>query len=180
MERKSQKNLSCRVFHKGSSWCPSLKLDSSDSLSIRPDQSLPMVSPLNSVQCPPRVHICNFLLIYQHRCVHVLESIGEYRLCVDPYFTSSVLHARLTWLVCEMGVCWGLQIRPVEEQLKQRVIGERYCISRKKRSHTKEVLAVRGLQSVCQMSRKKREVVFRERTSSENMFRLDKSIFGVW
>ena len=26
----------------------------------------------------------------------------------------------------------GLQIRPVEEQLKQRVIGERYCISRKK------------------------------------------------
>ena len=28
--------------------------------------------------------------------------------------------------------CCGLQIRPVEEQLKQRVIGERYCISRKK------------------------------------------------
>ena len=32
-----------------------------------------------------------------------------------------------------------------------------------KASHTKEVLAVPGLQSVCQMSRKKREVVFPER-----------------
>ena len=29
-------------------------------------------------------------------------------------------------------ICCGLQIRPVEEQLKQRVIGKRYCISRKK------------------------------------------------
>ena len=28
--------------------------------------------------------------------------------------------------------CCGLQIRPVEEQLKQRVIGEPYCINRKK------------------------------------------------
>ena len=31
--------------------------------------------------------------------------------------------------------CCGLQIRPVEEQLKQRVIGKRYCISRKRKSH---------------------------------------------
>ena len=54
--------------------------------------------------------------------------------------------------------CCGLQIRPVEEQFKQRVIGKRYCISRKG-SHTKEVLAVLGLQSVCQMSSKEREVV---------------------
>ena len=30
--------------------------------------------------------------------------------------------------------CCGLQIRPVEEQLKQRVIGKRYCISRKRKS----------------------------------------------
>ena len=67
----------------------------------------------------------------------------------------------------------------MEEQLK-RVIGERYCISRKKGSHTKEVLAVLGLQSVCQISRKKREVIFPERVSSENMFTLDESIFGVW
>ena len=59
--------------------------------------------------------------------------------------------------------CCGIQIRPVEEQLKQRVIGERYCISKKKGSHTKEVLAVLGLQSVCKMSSKKREVVSAER-----------------
>ena len=31
--------------------------------------------------------------------------------------------------------CCGLQIRPVEEQLKQRVIGKRYCISRKRKSY---------------------------------------------
>ena len=31
--------------------------------------------------------------------------------------------------------CCGLQIRPVEEQLKQRVICERYCISRKGKSY---------------------------------------------
>ena len=72
--------------------------------------------------------------------------------------------------------CCGLQIRPVEEQLKQRVIGKRYCISRK-RSHTKEVLAGLGLQFV---SRKGREVVSPSELSSENMFRLDESIFGVW
>ena len=53
--------------------------------------------------------------------------------------------------------CHGFLIRPVEEQLKQRLIGERYCISRKKGSHTKEVLAV-----LCQMFRKKQEVVFPE------------------
>ena len=29
-------------------------------------------------------------------------------------------------------MCCGLQIRLGEEQLKQRVIGEHYCISRKK------------------------------------------------
>ena len=31
--------------------------------------------------------------------------------------------------------CYGLQIRAVEEQLKQRVIGKRYCISRKRKSY---------------------------------------------
>ena len=66
-------------------------------------------------------------------------------------------------MAMELNTCCGLQIRPVEEQLKQRVIDERYCFSRKKGSHTKEVLAVPGLQSVCQMSRKKQEVVFSER-----------------
>ena len=46
-----------------------------------------------------------------------------------------------------IGYCCGRQIRPVEEQPKQRVIGERYCLA-EKGSHTKEVLAVLGLQSV--------------------------------
>ena len=36
----------------------------------------------------------------------------------------------------EVGNCCGLQIRPVEEQLKQRVIGKRYCISKKRKSYT--------------------------------------------
>ena len=32
-------------------------------------------------------------------------------------------------------ICCGLQIRPVEEQFKQRVIGKHYCISRKRKSY---------------------------------------------
>ena len=69
----------------------------------------------------------------------------------------------------------------MEEQLKQWVRGNVIVLA-EKGSHTKEVLAVLGLQSVCQMSRKEREVVSPERAklSSENMFRLDESIFGVW
>ena len=39
---------------------------------------------------------------------------------------------KLNQSIFRFGDCRGLQIRPVEEQLKQRVIGERYCISRKK------------------------------------------------
>ena len=31
--------------------------------------------------------------------------------------------------------CCGLQIRPVEKQLKQRVVGKLYCISRKRKSY---------------------------------------------
>ena len=31
--------------------------------------------------------------------------------------------------------CCDIQIRPFEEQLKQRVIGKRYCISRKRKSY---------------------------------------------
>ena len=49
-----------------------------------------------------------------------------------------------------------------------------------KGSHTKEVLAVLGRQSVCQMSRKEREVDSPSELSSENMFRLNVSIFEVW
>ena len=57
--------------------------------------------------------------------------------------------------------CCGFQIRPVEEQLKQRVIGERYCINRKRKSYKRSTSHSRL--AVCQMSRKKREVVFSER-----------------
>ena len=35
-------------------------------------------------------------------------------------------------IISSILICCGLQIRAVEEQLKQRVIGERYCINRKK------------------------------------------------
>ena len=71
----------------------------------------------------------------------------------------------------------GVQLRPVEEQLKQRVIGKRYCISRKGKSYKGSTSRSRF--ALCQMSRKKQEVVFPERASWENMFRLDESIFGV-
>ena len=53
--------------------------------------------------------------------------------------------------------CCGLQIRPVEEQLKQRVIGKRYCISRKRKSYKGSTSRARL--AVCQMSCKEQEVV---------------------
>ena len=61
------------------------------------------------------------------------------------------------------GMCCGLQIKLAEEQLKQREIGNVILLA-EKGSHTKELLAVLGLQSVCQMSRKKREVFLTGRT----------------
>ena len=67
-------------------------------------------------------------------------------------------------------VCCGLQIRPVEEQLKQRVTGERYCISRKGKSY-------KGSTS---RSRLVKCLVRNEKLSSANIFRLDESIYGVW
>ena len=41
------------------------------------------------------------------------------------------IHTHTHIYICIYNCC-GLQIRPVEEQLKQRVIGERYCVNRKK------------------------------------------------
>ena len=58
-------------------------------------------------------------------------------------------------------MCFGLQIRPMEEQFKQRVVN--VIALAEKGSHTKEVLAVLGLQSVCQMSCKEQEVLSPER-----------------
>ena len=50
--------------------------------------------------------------------------------------------------------------------------GDRWTLlyKQKKGSHTKEVLAVFGLQSICQMSRKKREVVIPERVKLGEYF----------
>ena len=45
-------------------------------------------------------------------------------------------------------MCCGLQIRPVEEQLKQRMIGERYYINRKKEVIQKKYLPF----SACSLS----------------------------
>ena len=58
---------------------------------------------------------------------------------VTPYIHVIVWHM-VGWLMFYgistfMGYCCGLQIRLVEEQLKQRVIGKRYCISRKRTSY---------------------------------------------
>ena len=55
-------------------------------------------------------------------------------------------------------VCVCVCIRPMEEQLKQRVIGKRYCISRKRKSYKGSTSRAR-LESVCQMSRKEQEVI---------------------
>ena len=68
-----------------------------------------------------------------------------------------------------------LQIRPVEEHLKQRVIDEPYCISRKRKSYKRSTSRSQFALCLC----KKREVIILEPASSENMFRLDESIFGV-
>ena len=71
----------------------------------------------------------------------------------------------------------------MEEQLKQQVIGERYRINRKKGSHTKEVLAVLGSQSVCLSVKclvRNEKLSSPRELSSANMFRLDEFIFGVW
>ena len=50
-------------------------------------------------------------------------NIKDSNICTN-YITNGCLHN-----------CCGLQIRPVEEQLKQRVIGKCYCINRKRKSY---------------------------------------------
>ena len=51
-----------------------------------------LVVPLDSIKYPHRVEECKFLLVSQHWCVHVLESIIERRLWVCPLLTSSDQH----------------------------------------------------------------------------------------
>ena len=77
-------------------------------------------------------------------------------------------------------MCCGLQIIPVEEQLKQRVIGERYCISRKKEVIQKnyEPFSAFSLSVICLVKNEK--LSSPSELSSASMFKLDESIFGVW
>ena len=73
-------------------------------------------------------------------------------------------------------LCISLQIRLVEEQLKQQVIGERYCISRKRKSYKGSTSHSRLVK--CLVRNEKLSSL--SKLSSANIFRLDESIFGVW
>ena len=78
--------------------------------------------------------------------------------------------------VMSMKKCCGLQIRLVEQQLKQRVIGECYCISRKRKSYKGSTSRSRLVKCLV----RNEKLSSPSELSSANMFRLDKSIFGVW
>ena len=71
--------------------------------------SLP-VGLLDYIPCPYRAVVDKCLLINKHLYVRVKGSIGEYRLCVHPYFSNSVPHVlfivHLVWTVLEMGGKW--------------------------------------------------------------------------
>ena len=76
--------------------------------------------------------------------------------------------------------CCVLQIRPVEEQLKQRVIGKRYCISRKRKSIKGSTSRARLTVCLSVKCLVRNEKLSPSELSLENMFSLDESIFGVW
>ena len=83
-----------------STWCA----DSTDSLdSLWP--SAPIIhhsweAPhLDGTQSTHRPDVCNFLLVGQHWCVHVWESIGERCLRVPPYLLRCVQQVFLVLLV---------------------------------------------------------------------------------
>ena len=62
------------------------------------------------------------------------ECSKEYKITHD--WVGKVVHRELCKrLKFDNANCCYLQIRPVEEQLKQRVIGKHYCISRKRKSY---------------------------------------------
>ena len=71
------------------------------SLAIRPYQPLILVSLRDGTQDPNRANEYKILLVGQHWCVHVLESIGEHRLWARTYFSSikHVLLVLLQWFV---------------------------------------------------------------------------------
>ena len=60
------------------------------------------------------------------------QRLDEGSRVVENWWTSRD-HPNYT--IAKISQCCGLQIKPVEEQLKQQVIGKRYCISRKRKSY---------------------------------------------
>ena len=62
------------------------------------------------------------------------------------------------------------------KQLKQRVIGERYCISRKRKSYKGSTSRSRIVKDPVRNDK----LSSPSELSSANIFRLDESIFGVW
>ena len=66
-----------------------------------------------------RIHTISHI----HKCIHTyMQSDTDTHIHIGRYTSTQKDIYTVTY-------CCGLQIRPVEEQLKQRVIGKRYCIS---------------------------------------------------
>ena len=74
--------------------------------------------------------ICNVFVSSFFFYSNLLSSIQIFFL---PFKSSSPFF--LSFILLSIHYCRGLQIRTVEEQLKQRVIGKSYCISRKRKSY---------------------------------------------
>ena len=55
------------------------------------------------ILCPYRAVVDKFLLASQHSHINVKGLIRKHSLWVCPYFSSSILHVCLIWMVLEMG-----------------------------------------------------------------------------
>ena len=67
----------------------------------------------------------------------------------------------------------------MEEQLKQRVIGKRYCISRKRKSYKGSTSSAQACSPSVKCLIRNEKLSPSSELSSENMFRLDESVFEV-
>ena len=70
--------------------------------------AITLVKSQDGTKCPHRADECKFLLLGQHWCVYVSESIGERRLWISPYFPSvpSMCCSYFLNMVCVMGRKW--------------------------------------------------------------------------
>ena len=66
-----------------------------DSFATCPHPPSLLVGPLHCTQCPHRDDICKSLLVGQHWCVNVLESIRERRFWDRPHFSGNALRVLL-------------------------------------------------------------------------------------